>query len=181
MPTCVKHLVRDADTIDKKLADTPPEQLRRPFTTDVKFESLTITSIPAGFSEFKRHPAHGQPIRRCMAKHPDGNQCGRFALKDRRICRRHSAGTRHRPDSMRGQHWNEGKGETREARQKRSETAKEIKLLEKQAMDNGVFVCPAMRGPYKSDLKTYQARRQKRIAKMLKEFEEAMKRRGVAV
>jgi len=76
------------EDIDKKLADTPPEQRRRPFSTDVKFESPTISCIPEGFQEFKLHPWHGAPIRRCLAKHPTGHQCGRFALKDRRICRR---------------------------------------------------------------------------------------------
>ena len=167
------------DELDAKIASTPPDQLRRPFTTDVAHESPTITCIPAGFQEFRAHPAHGKPIRRCLAKHPDGNQCGRFALKERRICKRHSGGARHKPDSQRGQHLITHGQETRALRKGRSEAAKKRKMLENQARENGMWIAPSVRGPYSADLKTYQKNRQKWIARMMKqgEFEEATKRR----
>ena len=71
--------------------------------------------------------------------------------------------------------------ETRAIRRRRSEASKERRELEKQATASGIFVCPAARGPYKADLKNYQVRRQKLIAKKLREFEAAMKRRESGV
>lgn len=145
---------------EKDQRQIPKNQRRRPFTTDVKFESPTINCIPAGFQEFRLHPAHGAPVRRCMAKHPDGNQCGRFALRDRRTCKRHSGGARHRSDSKRGDHWDQGKGESREDRKRRSEASRERRELERRMIATGESG-PSIRGPRTTTFEQYLKQRKK--------------------
>ena len=150
--------------------------------------SSKFQTVPLGNQEFRLVGKKGGGLApRCQARsrHSGWKQCNAIATTGFRVCLRHGAashGTKTPAGIQRSAaHLLDHGRETRAIRRRRSEAHKQNKLLVQQARENGVFVCPAMRGPYKSDLKTYQARRQKRIAKMLKEFEEAMKRREVGV
>jgi len=118
-----------------------------PFTTPVEIESATIRLVPPGFSEFKAHPHHGHPIRRCLARHPDGKQCGHFALKERRTCRRHCGASRHKADSKRGQHLLVHGNETAAKRRHRADTARKTRELYAMAVECGVAPAAERRGP----------------------------------
>jgi len=118
-----------------------------PFTTSVTIESATIRCVPPGFSEFKPHPHHGHPVRRCLARHPDGKQCGHFALKERRTCKRHCGASRHKPDSKRGQHLLVHGQETVAKRRHRTEMRKKNRELYTQAVECGLAPAAERRGP----------------------------------
>ena len=150
--------------------------------------SSKFQTVPLGNQEFRLVGKKGGGLApRCQARsrHSGWKQCNAIATTGFRVCLRHGAashGTKTPAGIQRSAaHLLVHGRETRAIRRRRSEAHKQNKLLLKQAMDNGVFVYPAARGPLKADLKTYQLNRAKRIAKLLKEFEEAMKRRGVGV
>ena len=144
--------------------------------------------IPLGNAEFRAVGKKGGGLApRCQARSRNSGwrQCNAIASDGFRVCLRHGAAS-HGSKTAEGikrsaAHLIQHGQETRSLRKKRSEAAKERKLLENQARNNGMWIAPSVRGPYSADLKTYQLNRQKRIARMLREFESAIKRRESGV
>jgi hypothetical protein len=177
----------DMAVVEKEAAQQ--RAARRLFSKPLKEGvSSKFQTVPLGNQEFRLVGKKGGGLApRCQARsrHSGWKQCNAIATTGFRVCLRHGAashGTKTPAGIQRSAaHLLVHGRETRAIRRRRSEAHKLNKLLLKQAMDNGVFVYPAARGPLKADLKTYQLNRAKRIAKLLKEFEEAMKRRGVGV
>lgn len=138
----------DIDAMERErqesLANSPPQG--KPFSGPVTHESPTIKFVPAGFEEFRPSHMTGTPVRRCLARHPDGKQCGHFALKERRTCKRHSSGSRAKPGSK-GQHFLVHGQETREKRRQRSSMAAKNRELYAQAVECGVAPAAERRGP----------------------------------
>lgn len=168
----------DIDAMERErqesLANSPPQG--KPFTTSVAIESATIRCVPPGFSEFTPHPHHGHPIRRCLARHPDGKQCGHFALKERRTCRRHCGASRHKANSKRGQHLLVHGNETAAKRRHRADTARKNRALYAQAVECGVAPAAERRGP--RDGRPADARYEKQREFTIKAAEKRLKARS---
>jgi hypothetical protein len=73
-------------------------QTRRPFTTKLHDPSCRSKWLRAGFVEFRPHPFHGKPARRCQAyrNRANGTQCGYFAMRGQWLCHGHSSANRSR-------------------------------------------------------------------------------------
>jgi hypothetical protein len=71
---------------------TNPTTRARPFTVLTPPKYGRIQKLRPGFEEFISHPAHGKPVPRCQAarKLTGGReQCKKFALNGRHLCRTH--------------------------------------------------------------------------------------------
>ena len=162
---------------------------RRPFSKPLKEGvSSKFKFIPLGNQEFRVVGKKGGGLAaRCQARSRNSGwrQCNAIASDGFRVCLRHGAASHGKKTKeaieRSAAHLLRHGHETREIRKKRSEAAKERKMLENQARANGMWIAPATRGPYSADLKTYQKSREQRISRMLKEFEAAMKRRESGV
>lgn len=125
--------------------------------------------IPAGFSEFKPHPAHGKPVRRCLAKNKyrEDGQCCRYALKTAVYCKRH-AGTAMAPKVQKEpSHFIRHGTETRQIRKERKASNLEMREISRIAVDLGIME-PGMRGPRPNkkgvvDWAAYRAGRKRRM------------------
>jgi len=177
----------DVDQLEKEAAQQ--RAARRAFSKPLREGvSSKFKFIPLGNAEFRAVGKKGGGLApRCQARSRNSSwrQCNAIATTGFRVCRRHGAAS-HGSKTAEGikrsaAHLIQHGQETRALRKRRSEAAKERKILENHARENGMWIAPSVRGPYKSDLKTYQKNRAKRISRMMKEFEEAIKRRVVAV
>jgi len=177
----------DVDQLEKEAAQQ--RAARRAFSKPLREGvSSKFKFIPLGNAEFRAVGKKGGGLApRCQARSRNSSwrQCNAIATTGFRVCRRHGAAS-HGQKTKAGiarsaAHLLVHGQETRAIRRRRSEAAQKRKMLERQARENGIWIAPSVRGPYKADLKTYQLNRQKRIARMLKEFEEAMKRRESGV
>lgn len=122
----------------------------RPATRIIEGYSQGIRMVRPGYEEYRPHGRHpGVVVPRCLAKaHHSGKQCGRIATGGAYVCNVH--GGRRAGQHCKGadHHWYKGKNESREQRRHRSKASKELKALERLAIQHGVMdVTMRMLGP----------------------------------
>ena len=141
--------------LDKARASDPLAK-RRPFKVIQPPAYGNVTCLRSGFTETIPHPLHGRPVPRCQAykKHTNRTQqCKKFAIKGRHLCRTHGGAAGSGIQSPKGrqkqikavtQHGNE----TRLKRAQRSLASQKLRELERVGRELGIIDGRGSRGPY---------------------------------
>ena len=141
--------------LDKARASDPLAK-RRPFKVIQPPAYGNVTCLRPGFQEFIEHPVHKALIPRCQAYKQHTNrtqQCRKFAIKGRHLCRTHGGAAGSGTQSPEGRQKQieavtQNGNETRLKRVQRSLASQKLRELERVGRELGIIDGRGSRGPY---------------------------------